>query len=456
MLSRLLRLPAQWPHVVMLAIVAGWGLLALVTAPLFDVVYGNSGRGALILAGYVIAFILGSWTVSMAGRRDERRSPRPSPTTMRPPNLQFAYVCAMFMALLGISLRLYDWAVLRNTSINVADIARRKIDVGITANDSPLGLLAAPLTGFCFLPVMLVLLNPKLVGPRARILAFAVALFPPFESVFFQGGSSGVALALILLLSVLATRPVPAKPAVQRKRRHLTVPQQLGITAFGLGGLILGGTIFTARVNLMAGSVSQYLVYAAGSNANIVIPSQLALKLVDIPVLGNIAFGIYWISLYLTSGVYNLMFVLDRGVPYHTGGATQAQLFFRAFDILTGNGSRLPVSDLNPLAGLYQTMFGDVYYDFGVVGGLVQALAMGIIAALVHRARLRGYFAAQIVDPILKTFLFMGVFASSLSSFGLFVLLAALILIGMTALAPRSAARSAYEPRRQAILKPRT
>jgi hypothetical protein len=303
------------------------------------------------------------------------------------------------------------------------------------------------LTGFCFLPAILVLLNPKLVGRNGRLAAFAVALYPPFESVFFQGGTSGVALALFLLISVLATRPgvAAAKPQPRRKRRHLTVPQQLAVITFGLGGMLLGGALFTSRVKLMAGSISQYLLFAAGSNANIVVPSQLALRLVDVPFFGQIAFVIYWISLYVTSGVYNLLFVLDRGIPFHTGGETQAQVFIRAFDILTGNGTRPSITEANPLAGLYQTMFGDVFLDFGIVGGVVQCLAMGVVAALVHRARLRGNFAAQVIDPVLKTFLLMGIFVSSLSSFGLFVLIAALVVIGVSAFAPKTAAGGAYQ-----------
>ena len=435
MLSFFLRLPARWPHVVMLTVAAVWGVVAFLTAPLFEVVYVTSGRGVLILSGYVLAFILGSWAVSVVHQS--------SPPPQRPAaptgglDMRFAFVGAIICALTGIGLRLYDRLILRGTELGLGEIARRKIDVALTANESPIGLIAAPLTGFCFLPAMLVLLNPKLTSKPIRYMAFAIALFPPFEAVYFQGGTSVVALALLLLLSVLATRPAPAQPARKKPRRHLTFPQQIGLIAAGGSALVLGGWMFTARVNAIAGSVSQYLIYAAGSNANVVVPSQLALRIMDVPVFGQIAFVIYWISLYVTSGVYNLFYVLERGFIFHTQGATQTQVFLRAFDILTGNATRPSVADSNPLAGLYQTMFGDVFLDFGVIGGLVQCLLMGVIAALFHRARLKGNSAAGIIDPILKTFLMMGVFVSSLSSFGLFVLLAAMALILLAALSPR-------------------
>jgi hypothetical protein len=436
MLSFFLRLPARWPHVVMLTVAAVWGIVAFLTAPLFEVVYVTSGRGVVILGGYVLAFILGSWAVSVVHQTSTSTAAQRPAAPRGGLDMRFAFVGATICALAGILLRLYDRLILRGAELGLAEIARRKIDVALTANESPIGLIAAPLTGFCFMPAMLVLLNPKLTSKPIRYMAFAIALFPPFEAVYFQGGTSVVALALLLLLSVLATRPTPPQPA-QKKTRHLSFPQQIGLIAAGGSALVLGGWMFTARVHAIAGSVSQYLIYAAGSNANVVVPSQLALRIMDVPVFGQIAFVIYWISLYVTSGVYNLFYVLERGFIFHTHGATQTQVFLRAFDILTGNGTRPSVADSNPLAGLYQTMFGDVYLDFGVIGGLVQCLLMGVIAALVHRARLKGNSAAQMIDPILKTFLLMGVFVSSLSSFGLFVLLAAFALILLAAFSPR-------------------
>lgn len=437
MLSFLFRLPAHWPHVVLLVIAAAWGILAVLTAPLFEVVYVTSGRGVMILCGYILAFVLGSWAVSAAAPAGGAAARARNAARGRP-DLRFALVCTSVLAMTGIALRLYDRLILRSADVTLSDIARRKLDIAVTASDSPLGVIAAPLTGFCFLPAMLILLNPKLVGPRVKIVAFMIALFPPVETVVFQGGTSGVALALFLLLSVMATRPLAPAGSSRKKRRHLTPGQQFGLLAFGIGGLSLGGALFTARVHAMTGSISQYLLYAAGPSGNIVIPSQTALSLVDIPVLGQIGFVIYWISLYLTSGVYNLMFVLERGFIFHTDGAIQAQVFLRAFDILTGNPSTVSASDANPLIGLYQTMFGDVYLDFGVVGGLVQCLLMGVIAAMVHRARLNGNFAAQLIDPILKTFLLMGIFVSSFSSTGLFVLLAAMVLLVLIVFAPKA------------------
>ena len=102
----------------------------------------------------------------------------------------------------------------------------------------------------------------------------------PFAaSVVFQGGTSGVALALFLLLSVMATRPLAPAGSSRKKRRHLTHGQQFGLLAFGIGGLSLGGALFTARVHAMTGSISQYLLYAAGPSGNIVIhwrPNNLA------------------------------------------------------------------------------------------------------------------------------------------------------------------------------------
>lgn len=435
MLTFLLRLPAQWPHVVIFVIAVGWSLLALITAPLMSIAYQSSWRGGALLIAYVGAFMLGSWIVSRLGRGPRPVHPPRSPRSQ--PNLRFALLFAMLISTLGVGLRLFDRVVLRNMSLGIEDISRRKIDVGLMANDSALGLISGPLTGFCFLPAILVLVYPTLVGIRWKIVAFMIAAFIPLDALFFQGGTSGVAYTLILFLSVLATRP-----ASSRKKKALSWGAKIGLITAGFAALILGAVNFAARVANFADSLSQYLLYASASTTNVLIPSAFTLRYVDHPYFGQLVFMAYWAASYFVQGVYNFLFVVDYSGIYHTWGATQGQLFLRAYDMLTGNSSRIPASDANPLVGLYQTMFGDVFIDFGIPLGLFQCVFMGAAGAWVHRARLRGAVFGQILDPLLKTFLMMGIFVSSLSSTGLFFLLAALVLVGVTAMVPTKSPRA--------------
>ncbi|RZJ01602.1 MAG: oligosaccharide repeat unit polymerase [Brevundimonas sp.] len=437
MLAYLLRLPGQWPHIVILVMAVGWSLLALIASPLLTIAYQSSWRGGWLLIAYIGAFCLGSWMVSRMVPSAGTGRVAPQTFRAKQPNLGFAFLFAMFLSTLGIGLRLFDRVVLRNMSFDIGEISRRKIDVGLGAGDSALGLISGPLTGFCFLPAIIVLVYPKLVDTRWKIAALLLAAFIPFDALFFQGGTSGVAYTLLLLMSVLATRP-----AVPGKRRVLSLKATIGLVAGGAAALVLGAVNFAARVSNFADSLSQYLLYASASTTNVLIPSSLTLKYVDSPVFGQFIFMAYWVSSYFVQGVYNFLFVVDYSGVYQTWGATQGQLFLRAFDMLTGNATRVPASDANPLVGLYQTMFGDVFIDFGIAVGLFQCVLMGAAGAWVHRARLRGEFFGQILDPLLKTFLMMGIFVSSLSSTGLFFLLAALALIAVTAVVP---------PRRQRV-----
>ena len=89
------------------------------------------------------------------------------------------------------------------------------------------------------------------------------------------------------------------------------------------------------------------------------------------------------------------------------------------------------------MPGLYQTIFGDIYIDFGPIGGIVQSFIMGAVSATAHVARMRGSLAAQMLDAIFKAFLVMGMFLSSFTSFGVFVLLAAVCTLGLGLLKPR-------------------
>src|SRR5690606_19548151 len=110
-----------------------------------------------------------------------------------------------------------------------------------------------------------------------------------------------------------------------------------------------------------------------------------------------------------------------------------------AFDILTGNFSRPPIIDANPLAGLYQTMLGEEFIDFGAIGRTLQCFGMCLVAGLVHRSSERGSLAGHVLDPNVKTLIMLGIFISSLSAFGLFILRAALgTLVLATVLPSRS------------------
>ena len=436
MLSFFLRLPDRWPHALLGIVVLGWTGLALISAPLFDLTYHTNGLGPVVLGAYVLAFMLGSWFVQAAGQGRGRIITRP-PMDYTP---LFVVVCAV--AILGVGLRLFDHVILRGSEIAIGEIARRKIDISATADQSSLGLIAAPLVAFCYLPTLIVMLTGRRLPGAARLLAYGLTVFPALEALVFQGGSSGFAYAIIMLLCINSLRnrsdtaPTTALPA-KRSRRKPSLAQTLALIAVLAIILMIAASLYLARITEMTGwSVSQYMVFLSTSSQNILIPSPLLLQLVDIPVIGSLFMGIYWFCLYVTSGVHNFIYVVEVPAVMHTAGGTQGQVFVRAFDILTGNMTRPPIVDANPLAGFYQTMFGDVYLDFGIIGGIIQSLLMGLVSGLVHRARLHGRLAGQILDPVLKTFVMMGVFVSSLSAFGLFILIAALCVLVMGAFLP--------------------
>lgn len=446
MFSFFLRLPDRWPHDLMIVVALGWTGLALVSSPLFDLTYTTNGFGAAVLIAYIVAFILGSWGVSAADRGSSSRQVQ----TRAPADYTPLFVAVCLLAILGVSLRLFDHLILRDADLAIAEIARRKIDVSATADQSPLGLIAAPMVAFCYFPMLLLALNSRRLPGPARLLAYVLVAFPALEAFFFQGGAMGAGYALIMLLCIHSVRRSQQSGGRPLRRSILTGRQQV-FSGAAVAIIVVGAAaLYQARIGELTGwSVSQYLLYLQISSQNILVPSTLLLTLSDIPIIGSIFAGIYWFCLYVTSGVHNLMFVIEVPAILHTSGGTQGQVFVRAFDILT-NSSRPPIIDANPLAGFYQTMFGDVFLDFGVIGGLVQCLLMGIGAGLVHRARMRGYLVGQILDPILKTFVMMGVFISSLSAFGLFILMAGLGVLVLGIFLPRTTPAHISRRREQA------
>src|SRR5690606_21925370 len=147
--------------------------------------------------------ILGSWIVQLATRKDRPRAPESYVQRDYRP----LFVGVSVLAVLGVTLRLLDYLVLRSTEVALTEIARRKIDDSSTAVESTLGLIAAPMVAFCYFPVLVLALSNRKFPAAARFLAIGLALFPAFEAVIFKGGTSGVAYALLLFLCIYSLRP---------------------------------------------------------------------------------------------------------------------------------------------------------------------------------------------------------------------------------------------------------
>lgn len=434
MLRSALALPSSWPHRVLLGLAALWIFLATVAAPLFKYTHAPSWAAVVTLVALVLAFCLGSVVVKDLGRRSKS-------TPSRVIDQSFMFAAAVLFAASAVILRAIDRIVIRGVSISLDEIASRKLVDGVLADESPLGLIAAPMMGFCLVPLILTLSYPKRYGWRSRTLAGIFASFPALEGLLFAGGTSYLAFTLILAFCAFACRSREEVPSGRRSSTPVTGRRSLAvIVALSIFAITLGGMVFKARIEEMTGSASVWLSYSSSSLYNVLVPSDLMIALVDIPLLGDFLFVVYWFVLYITSGVYNLLYVLDYPHLINSRGGTQAYVLIRAYSIIAG----IPTQDVlafNPLPGLYQTFFGDVVIDFGGVGGAIQSFVWGAVAAWAHVARLRGSLTGQILDPISKAFLIMGLFISSFTSFGIYVLLMAIATLAISHLRPHAARR---------------
>jgi hypothetical protein len=190
-----------------------------------------------------------------------------------------------------------------------------------------------------------------------------------------------------------------------------------------------------------------YLSTSAYKSQSTIVPSGYMVGLADEPLVGPIFATIYWISLYITSGVFNFTFVVEHFYSVHTLGATQGEVITRGLSILTNREER--PAFVNPLSGLYQTAFSDIYIDFGVWGGIAQSFAMGAIAAHVHWRRVQGRALGLFLDPVAKTFLLVSPLVSSFTGAGLYYLVAAVgiwVLSWLFTRRPAMATARGYSP----------
>ena len=419
MMTELFRIPFRWPHTVMIAVVATW-LVFGVFMPFTTVNSEATWRGVSAMCLFVVAFVLGSVAVKVTA--PARSSIHPSPISSKI-NLHLLFTLVSAIAAVGIFMRVYDYTILRGFSFSLASGQENRFadlqtlyGAGGT-NASILSLIAAPLSACAIFPTLIcfIMTSPRL---WQKAVAYAMFGFPAFEAAFFRGGSVGLFFSLIFLFCIFGYR---------RKGRPVRANTKLVFVALAISVFLAGGLMFVSRVTRMFGSNLAYL--SASSAGDVVAPSDMTLWLAKIPAVGSLATMFYWISSYVGQGFHEFIYLVDNyGSGPHTGGEVQGALVLKLLSMLFRTAYNPLAWLVNPRAGKYQTIFGDVFIDFGITAGAIQCVVMGGLFAMAHTSRVRGDRTGQFMDPILKTFVIMGIAVSSFSGALVYYLVAAILV----------------------------
>jgi hypothetical protein len=404
----------------MLTVVATWFVFGVVL-PFTTVRTQSSWKGIAVMMLFVAAFAAGSLAVKLTTRR---REPVAAPPIGAKVDLRLLLMIVIAIAGLGVALRFYDYINLRGFSLSLNSGQENRLadlqtlySVGAT-DASVLSLVAAPLSAFAIFPALICFL---MRAPKwwERAMSYVLFAFPAFEAAFFRGGALGLFFSLIFLFCIFNYRQKGSPLKIRTKALLI-----------GLSGFVVlaGGLMFVSRVTRIFGSHSAYL--SASSAGEVVVPSGFTLWLSDVPGLGSFATMVYWLSSYVGQGFHELIYLINNyNAGYHTAGNIQGSLILKVFGVLFGTPYDPLAWLANPRAGKYQTIFGDIFIDFGVAFGVIQCLTMGWLFALVHKSRANGHRLGQFLDPVLKTFVIMGIAVSSFSGALVYYLFAAILVV---------------------------
>lgn len=303
------------------------------------------------------------------------------------------------IATVGVVLRFYD-----QISVRGLNFAAGLTEARLEANQAAIlglrdagGVAIVGAIMFAFLVVLppIVAKWPGYFSRPERFLGFGMMLFLVVDSIV-KGGTMTAFFALVYVFFCLANNRTSGK--------------KFGILRYGRFALalfvllILGGSFFAERVNIMHGNVQRFMMI--NQTSNFVTFSDAALESVEIPVIGDSLFLIYWFLDYILQPFSEFAYLFQHeSVLGAAGGNLQFSVFFKAgeFAGLVENAGE--AFFLNPRYGKYQTFLGDAVLDFGVAGALIQLFVCGLFAGWVYKSfqanGLFGVFLLALVQMII-------------------------------------------------------
>lgn len=333
----------------------------------------------------------------------------------------------LVLSALGVSSRFYDFFLLRGFSFADGFVSLRLSLQSLSYGEgsdvsraSAVSALGAILYGFVYPLSVIVVVYWHQVRRLYWRSRFAVILLfaPVLESVFNAGVMSAAFFVLCIFFSLLYRMSL-----FGRQLNRAIIYRALGILVVLLW---FGSWSFLQRVELMYGSVDLFLI-ESGSFAR---PSTYLAESFGVPFFGPITFAIFWFSGYVLQGPSEFSFLVDHFRPSdHMNGFKQFFIFDKFFSVLGlgGGFSASDVSVVNPRPGRYQTMFGDMFIDYGLLGVLVQSSLLGFVAGRLYALRSARHFVAVLLYPFVQSSIVFGFLINVFSSARLYFLVAALL-----------------------------
>lgn len=295
--------------------------------------------------------------------------------------LRQLYEITFILAALGVAMRLTDWVFLRGLTIDTEFMQNReKIE---SAGSNALSMLSSVLVPFCLVPYMMHAVakrNGMKVGSSWKSIGLAT-LWPLLTIVIGSRSSMFMSLGMLILSRLIIFR-----------RTSKTVLAFCAALAIGL--VYVGGLLFIARLEDIGLRVENVIKLSAFTHLAPVTQEYFNIR-ASLSTWGrDTLFIITTFIQYYTHGVPEFTYLVehyDKGIQLGSYTFTVfARLGYTLWGIpFDGNAALM----LSPRPGIYTTLFGPLYIDFGPFVPLF-CIAFGGLISWTRRKVLLGEVAA--------------------------------------------------------------
>jgi len=410
------------PHALVFFILFFLGGLAVV-APVEIGYFSFSVLWVFLSVALFLIFSL-SFSFYFLNNYNVKRLVRPSMTN----RLLLVFKICLFLSVIGVLVRFLDLLFLRGIDfsggLSEARISLQALTYSSDSDIKKAGMLSAigaVFYGFVFPVTIMLIMFWDEINKKYCYVAVIVAVAPAIESILNAGV---MGLGFVLLYTTFGFL---YRWCVNGYVVGVRTLLYFSFVCFFV--LISGAWFFISRIEVMFGDVGDYFFY----NRALILPNENVLSAMDVPFLRELAFGVYWLVSYLLQGIVEFAFLVDNfDENSHLNGSKQFFIVNKFFSILgVVEFSAYEITIANPRPGRYQTVFGDVYMDFGFLGLIFQPVILGVVCAYLYVKRMIGSVSAIILYPFFQASIVMGPLINTFSGSRMYALAACLMVIIM-------------------------
>ncbi len=293
--------------------------------------------------------------------------------------LKSVFLVVLVMACIGLTFKLVDRFLIRGISFGTGNMMNR--DLMATGSGNPIGIIASVLAPFSYIPLFISWKYKQKMWFMLKWLAYIV-FFTQILDAILLGSRSVIFVNIIIMLLYL----IYFKKIVLKLRTYIL----LGIGLFGI--VVFMNYLFVQRTKEFFGDQVYELVLNE-SNFNFTSTSTEAFKQ-NFETKGDIEKSIWFTYMvttqYFTHGMLEFPYLYAEYDANYTYGRYTFDVYFRFIDKVSPvQLSMGDPEDILPRSGVYTTLLGPLFVDFGWF--LIPFMFLfGRVVKIIHATALKG------------------------------------------------------------------